>query len=116
MIARPISPWQLSRQSTREGGAIRRDAAAEPSTVAPGPEATSLEFEERYLLASAESMLRAGYEHREIERALRRISPNVSSDPGRSGIFRSLGRLLPRRGRTSQRRSARSISVSPRGS
>ena len=101
MSARLISPWHLRQQGGRGGGANPRDAAAEPSSAAePGAQTTSLEYEERYLLASAESMLRAGYGHREIERALRRMSPNVSGDSGRRGIFRSLGRLLPRRGRT----------------
>ena len=35
---------------------------------------TSPEYEDRYLMATAESMLRAGHGHKEIERALRRMS------------------------------------------
>jgi hypothetical protein len=45
-------------------------------------------------MAAAESMLRAGYGQRQIERALRRVSPNVSSDSGRLGIVGALRRLL----------------------
>jgi hypothetical protein len=76
------------------GAASSRDAASKPSTAVTGSDVSSREYDERYLMAAAESMLRAGYGQRQIERALRRMSPNVSSDSSRLGIFGSLRRLL----------------------
>jgi hypothetical protein len=70
------------------------------------------EYEDRNLMAIAESMLRAGYSHRQIERSLRRMSPNASSDSGRLGIVRSLRRLLAWGGRSSRRRSTQPVSAS----
>jgi hypothetical protein len=49
--------------------------------------------EDRYLMAIAESMLRAGYGQRQIERALRRMSPSAETTSGLLA-FRSLRRLL----------------------
>jgi DNA-binding transcriptional LysR family regulator len=40
-------------------------------------------------MAVAESMLRAGYGQRQIERALRRMSPSAGTESGRLGIFGS---------------------------
>ena len=71
---------------------------------------TSLEYEDRYLMATAESMLRAGYSHREIERALRRMSPDAPRDSGPLRVFRSLRRSLS--WRISQRRSTKPVSAS----
>ncbi len=69
-----------------------RDAASEASTAVPGSSSTSREYEGRYLMATAESMLRAGYGHHEIERALRRMSPSPSRDSALLAAFRSLRR------------------------
>jgi hypothetical protein len=54
-----------------------------------GAGSTNREFEERYLMATAESMLRAGYGHREIERALRRMSAEAGRSSGRLAVFRA---------------------------
>jgi hypothetical protein len=75
-------------------GAANSRAASKPSTAVTGSDVSSTEYDQRYLMAAAESMLRAGYGPRQIERAQRRMSPNVSSDSGRLGIFGSLRRLL----------------------
>ena len=53
---------------------------------------TSPEYEDRYLMATVESMLRAGHGHKEIERALRRTSRDASGDSGRLAVLRSLRR------------------------
>jgi hypothetical protein len=74
--------------------ADRRREAPELSTAVTGSDVSGREYDERYLMAAAESMLRAGYGHRQIERALSRMSPTVPSDSGRLGIFGSLRRLL----------------------
>jgi hypothetical protein len=50
--------------------------------------------DEGNLLAIAESMVRAGYGHKEIERALTRMSPRMRGDSGRLTAFGSLRRLL----------------------
>ena len=47
---------------------------------------TSPEYEDRYLMATAESMLRAGHGHKEIERALRRMSRDASGDSDRLAV------------------------------
>jgi hypothetical protein len=91
-----------------------RDAALKPSTAVTGSDASSTEYDEQYLMAAAESMLRAGYGERQIERALRRMSPSVSSDSGRLGIFGSLRRSLACRGRISRRRPTQPVLVSVR--
>jgi DNA primase RepB-like protein len=69
------------------------------------------EYEDRNLMAIAESMLRAGYSHRQIERALRRMSPNAGSDSGRLAVLGSLRRLLAHRG-ISRRRPTQPASAS----
>jgi len=56
-------------------------------------------YEDRYLMATAESMLRAGYSQRQIERALRRMSPKAGKDSGLLAALRSLRRLLSVRAR-----------------
>jgi hypothetical protein len=104
MIARLISTWRPAAKP--------REAASEPATDMPGSRSTSREHEERYLLATAESMLRAGYGHKEIERALSRMSPDVGGDSGRRAGFRSLRASLVWRGRTSRRRSTEPVSAS----
>jgi hypothetical protein len=43
-------------------------------------------------MAAAESMLRAGHGHKEIERALRRMSPEARRDSSRLAVFRALHR------------------------
>jgi len=74
-----------------------RGAAPQTSTAVPEPGATSQGYEERYLLSTAESMLRAGCGHREIERALRRMSTGAPDDSYRLDGVRSLRRFrLPR--------------------
>jgi hypothetical protein len=89
MIVRLISTWHLWQQDRRGRGArpgrsyaprAEEHEASAPSTTVIGSDASSREYEERHLMATAEAMLRAGHGHREIERALRRMSPNVSSD------------------------------------
>jgi hypothetical protein len=70
------------------------------------------EYEDRNLMAIAESMLRAGYSHKQIERALRRMSPNVGSDSARITVLGSLRRLLAHRGRISRRHSTQPVSAS----
>jgi len=115
MIVRLISTWHLGHQAREDArhddrvsrmhpkaeqcqfglaAANRRGEASELPTAVTGSDVSSREYDERYLMAAAESMLRAGYGQRQIERALRRMSPNVSSDSGRLGIFGSLRRLL----------------------
>jgi hypothetical protein len=69
------------------------------------------EDEDRNLMVSAESMLRAGYGHKEIERALTRMSPRMRGDSGRLAVFRSLRRSFAWRGRTSRGRSAQALST-----
>jgi hypothetical protein len=70
------------------------------------------EYEDRNLMAIAESMLRAGYSQKQIERALRRMSPQAGSGSGRLGVFRSLRRSLAWGGRSSRRRSTQPVSAS----
>ena len=68
MIARRIAIWRLVVKP--------RDAVPGRWTdVAAAPESTTREYEEQYLLSLAEAMLRAGHGHKDIERALRRMSP-----------------------------------------
>ncbi len=96
MIVRLTSTWLPGRQA-REDASPPTPAASNVEARCddvPGFALASPEHDERYLMTVAESMLRAGYGHREIERALRRMSPNVSSDSGRLGVFRSLRGLL----------------------
>jgi hypothetical protein len=69
------------------------------------------EDEDRNLMAIAESMLRAGCGHKEIERALTRMSPRARSDSGRLAVLRSLRRSFAWRGRTSRGRSAQALSA-----
>jgi hypothetical protein len=67
--------------------------------------------DEGNLLAIAESMVRAGYGHKEIERALTRMSLRMRGDSGRLTAFGSLRRLLIWRGRTARRRSTQPASA-----
>ncbi len=82
MIVRLISTWHPGHQAPEEerqfglAAANRRGEASELSTAVTGSDVSSNEYDERYLMAAAESMLRAGYGQRQIERALRRMSPN----------------------------------------
>jgi hypothetical protein len=70
------------------------------------------EYEDGNLMALAESMLRAGHSHRQIERALRRMSPNAGPDQPRHAVLRSLRRSFAWRGRNSRRRSTQAASTS----
>ena len=86
--------------SVRRLAAKPRDAVFEPRSDVPASGPTGREDEERYLMAAAESMLRAGYGHQEIERALRRMSAHVPRRSSRLGIFGSLRRALTGQGRS----------------
>jgi len=83
-------------------------ATSEQPTAGPGSGPTS-EYEDRCLMAIAESMLRAGYGHQEIERIVRRMSPDAGSDSDLLAAFLTLGRWLARRRPTSRRRSTQPI-------
>ena len=88
--SRPSYAPQADEHLSAIAAASPRDAASEPSTAVPGSSSTSREYEGRYLMATAESMLRAGYGHHEIERVLRRISPSPSRGSGLLAALRSL--------------------------
>jgi hypothetical protein len=88
----------------------RNGATSDQSPARPGPGSTS-GCEDRSLMATAESMLRAGYEHKQIERAMRRMSPPATGDSGLRASFRSLRSLFACHGRVSRRRSTRSDST-----
>jgi hypothetical protein len=116
MIVGLTSTWLPGQQGTR--GRADDDpfrSMSQPARDVPGLALASPENDDRYLMAVAESMLRAGYGQREIERALKRMSPSVSTDSGRIGIFRSLRRVLARRGRTARRRSTQPVSEKATG-
>jgi hypothetical protein len=70
------------------------------------------EYEDGNLMALAESMLRAGYSHRQIARALRRMSPNAGMDQRRFAVLWSLRRPFAWRGRNSRRSSTQPASTS----
>ena len=98
MRIRLISSWYPAASS--------HEAASEPSADVPWS-GSGRGREDDYLLATAESMLRAGHGHKEIERTLRRMAPSVGRDPGLLAGFRPLRRLLAYRGRTFWRRSTK---------
>ena len=78
MIVRLTSRWLPGRQGTR--GRVADDprrSMSQPADDVPGVALASPEHDEQYLMTVAESMLRAGYGHKEFERALRRMYINV---------------------------------------
>jgi hypothetical protein len=132
MIVPLISTWHLGHQAREDArhddrvsrtppkaeerdfglaAANRRGEASELPTAVTGSDVSSREYDQRYLMAAAESMLRAGYGQRQIERALRRMSPKAESDSGHFAAFGSLRRLLTSRGQTARRRSTQAASA-----
>jgi hypothetical protein len=122
MIVRLISTWHLGHQAREDAqqakerdfglaAANRRGEASELSTAVTGSDVSSREYDQRYLMATAESMLRAGYGQRQIERALRRMSPQAERDSGHFAAFGSLRRLLTSRGQTARRGSTQAASA-----
>ena len=94
MIVRRTSTWLRGRQGMRgraDHGPFK--SMSQPADDVPGFELASPEHDdERYLMTVAESMLRAGYGHKEIERALRRMSPQGGGRRFVVGAVRALTR------------------------